>query len=95
MSTPIERPTSQPVLITGGAGFIGTNLAHRLLAPGRACGCSTTSRAPASSSNLDWLRETHGDRVEVEVGDIRDARRGRAGRCAGVGRSSTSPRRWR
>ena len=27
----------RPVLITGGAGFIGTNLAHRLLCDGQPC----------------------------------------------------------
>ena len=35
MSVSLVRPASRPVLITGGAGFIGTNLAHRLLRGGR------------------------------------------------------------
>ena len=38
------------VLITGGCGFIGTNLALERLAKGDRCACSTTARAPAPSA---------------------------------------------
>jgi CDP-paratose 2-epimerase len=61
------------VLITGGCGFVGTNLAHRLLGDGeRVCVFDNLSR-DGVSRNLEWLRATHGDAVKVVVGDTRDA----------------------
>jgi CDP-paratose 2-epimerase len=61
------------VLITGGAGFIGTNLAHRLLSEGRrVCVFDNLSRAGVER-NLEWLQETHGDGLLVRIADIRDA----------------------
>lgn len=63
----------RPVLITGGAGFIGTNVAHRLLSGGeRVLLFDNLSRAGVEQ-NVNWLRETHGDRVQIEVADVRDA----------------------
>jgi CDP-paratose 2-epimerase len=61
-------------LITGGAGFIGTNLAHRLLVNGwEVVILDNLSRAGAER-NAAWLAEQHGDRLRIEVGDILDAR---------------------
>lgn len=60
-------------LITGGCGFVGTNLAHRLLSEGhRVCVFDNLSRAGVQR-NLDWLREQHGDRLIVKLADTRDA----------------------
>ena len=39
---------SDPVLICGGAGFIGTNLASRFSPRALACWCMTTCPEPAS-----------------------------------------------
>lgn len=65
----------RPVLITGGAGFVGTNLADRILRNGgRVIVYDNLSRAGVER-NLEWLRQTHGGRVEIEVADIRDAAR--------------------
>jgi CDP-paratose 2-epimerase len=62
----------RPVLITGGAGFIGCNLAHRLLSRGeRVLVLDNLSRAGVER-NLRWLRDTHGSAVEAEIADIRD-----------------------
>lgn len=62
----------RPVLITGGAGFIGCNLAHRLLSRGdRVLILDNLSRAGVER-NLRWLRDTHGSAVEAEIADIRD-----------------------
>lgn len=59
-------------LITGGAGFIGTNLADRLLSEGRSvCILDNLSRAGVEE-NWAWLRATHGDHVHLERSDIRD-----------------------
>jgi CDP-paratose 2-epimerase len=63
----------RPVLITGGAGFIGTNLAHRLLQDGRPVLLLDNLSRPGVERNLQWLRETHGEGVQIEGADIRDA----------------------
>src|SRR5206468_2429576 len=55
------------VLITGGCGFVGTNLAHRLLENGqRVCVFDNLSREGVSR-NLEWLRATHGDALKVVI----------------------------
>jgi CDP-paratose 2-epimerase len=57
-------------LITGGAGFVGTNLADRLLSQGeRVVVLDDLSRAGVEG-NLAWLRATHPD-VQVVEGDVR------------------------
>ncbi|HEX7967968.1 MAG TPA: NAD-dependent epimerase/dehydratase family protein [Stellaceae bacterium] len=61
------------VLITGGAGFIGANLAHRLAASGQPVLIYDNLSRPGVDRNLAWLRRTHGDAVTVEIADIRDS----------------------
>jgi CDP-paratose 2-epimerase len=63
-----------PVLITGGCGFIGTNLAHRILTSGRPVLLYDNLSRPGVEQNLAWLLQTHGDLVHIEAADIRDAR---------------------
>jgi CDP-paratose 2-epimerase len=60
------------VLITGGAGFIGTNLADRLLASGRSVIVFDNLARPGVDQNLRWLCDRHGNRVHIEVADVRD-----------------------
>ena len=62
-----------PVLITGGAGFVGCNLAHRLCASGQPVVLYDNLSRPGVEQNAAWLRETHGDLVQVKIGDVRDA----------------------
>jgi CDP-paratose 2-epimerase len=63
----------KPFLITGGAGFIGTNVAHRLLSAGqRVIVLDNLSRAGVDE-NARWLSRMHGARVRIEVGDVRDS----------------------
>jgi CDP-paratose 2-epimerase len=59
-------------LVTGGAGFIGTNLADRLLGEGQAVRILDSLARPGVERNLEWLRERHGQRLEVAVADLRD-----------------------
>jgi len=62
-----------PVLITGGAGFIGTNLAHRLLSAGQDVLIFDNLSRPGVEHNVHWLCARHGSRVRVCVADMRDA----------------------
>jgi CDP-paratose 2-epimerase len=63
-----------PVLITGGAGFIGVNLAHRLLSHGYAVRIFDSLSRSGVEENLRWLRDTHPVGLEVYIGDVRDAK---------------------
>ena len=65
--------TSSPVLITGGAGFVGTNLAHRYLSQGVAVRVYDNFSRAGVEQNARWLQDTHGDLVQIESADIRDA----------------------
>jgi len=62
-------------LITGGAGFVGTNLAHRLASSGQGVTVLDNLARAGVEQNLDWLRERHGDQIRVIVGDVRDPAR--------------------
>ena len=70
--TPTRR-RQRPVLITGGSGFVGTNLAHRLCSAGeRVLVYDNLSRAGVEQ-NASWLCETHGDLLQLEDADVRNA----------------------
>ncbi len=59
-------------LITGGAGFIGCNLADRLLAAGQTVVLYDNLSRAGVHHNVDWLRKTHGGRLALRQADIRD-----------------------
>ncbi|WP_407048846.1 SDR family NAD(P)-dependent oxidoreductase [Methyloraptor flagellatus] len=63
----------RPVLITGGAGFIGSNLADRLATDGEHVLILDALARPGVERNLDWLKQRHGDRISFARQDIRDA----------------------
>jgi CDP-paratose 2-epimerase len=65
--------SQRPVLITGGAGFIGTNVAHRLLSAGQDVLIFDNLSRPGVEHNVQWLCMRHGSRVRVCVADMRDA----------------------
>ncbi len=66
--------TEDPVLICGGAGFIGTNLAARLLSSGQRVLILDDLSRCGVEVNLDWLRTRFGSLLEFEMADIRDHR---------------------
>jgi CDP-paratose 2-epimerase len=60
-------------LITGGAGFVGTNLADQIASDGgRVIVFDNLSRAGVED-NLRWLTRRHGAAIDVEIADLRDA----------------------
>jgi CDP-paratose 2-epimerase len=63
-----------PVLITGGAGFIGCNLADRLALRGLRVILFDNLSRPEVSRNLEWLKARHGEQVQLHASDIRDPR---------------------
>jgi CDP-paratose 2-epimerase len=72
----MEPPASgRTVLITGGAGFIGSNLADRLAGEGHRVIVYDALTRPGVEANLAWLQERHGARIEAVIGDIRDGKR--------------------
>jgi CDP-paratose 2-epimerase len=63
----------RPVLITGGCGFIGCNLADALATRGdKVIAFDNLSRAGVRE-NAQWLKSRHGDLVTIVTGDIRDS----------------------
>jgi CDP-paratose 2-epimerase len=64
---------SAPVLITGGAGFIGSALADRLAAEGEHVLVFDSLARPGTEANLAWLRARHSARVDAVIADVRDA----------------------
>ncbi len=69
----LEAAAVEPyTLITGGAGFVGTNLAKRLLEEGKRVLVFDNLSRDGVERNLKWLQDTYGDRMGVYVGDIRN-----------------------
>ncbi len=61
-------------LVTGGAGFLGSNLANDLLADGLHVTVFDSLSRPGSQLNLDWLRGQYGDALSFTKGDVRDSK---------------------
>ena len=64
--------TDGPILVTGGAGFIGSNLADRLAGQGHDFLVYDALARPGVEANLAWLRRRHGARIRPVVADLRD-----------------------
>ena len=60
------------VLITGGAGFIGSNLADRLAGEGCTVTVLDTLARPGVETNLKWLLLRHGGKIRHVSVDVRD-----------------------
>jgi CDP-paratose 2-epimerase len=66
------RGDSRPILITGGAGFIGSNLADRLAREGHEIIVYDALSRPGVERNLAWLNMRHGRLITHVAGDVRD-----------------------
>lgn len=62
----------RPVLVTGGAGFIGCNIADRIAGAGREVLAYDSLARAGVEGNLRWLEERHGSRITRIVADVRD-----------------------
>lgn len=63
-------------LVTGGAGFIGSNYVHRLVERGEKVTVFDNLSRGGARRNLEWLRQCFGENAfNVIVGDVRDGRR--------------------
>ncbi len=68
-----KKAGKKVALITGGAGFIGTNVAERLLRQGESVLIFDNLARPGVERNLEYLCETYGDKVQVEIADMRNS----------------------
>jgi len=68
----MSRPDPRPVLVTGGAGFIGCNIADRLAGEGHQVIIYDSLARPGVERNLLWLEQRHGARIAPVIADIRD-----------------------
>lgn len=66
------RARSGATLITGGAGFVGCNLADRIASEGKPVVIFDSLARPGVERNLRWLKDRWGDRVDAEISDVRD-----------------------
>lgn len=66
------RPSARPVVITGGAGFIGCNLADRLASEQCEVVVFDAMLRPGVVANAEWLKRRHPERIKIVVGDVRD-----------------------
>ncbi len=65
---------TQNYLVTGGAGFIGSNYVARLIQRGEQVTIYDNFSRGGAPRNLQWLKETFGEEsFHVIVGDVRDA----------------------
>lgn len=60
-------------LIIGGAGFVGANLADRLLTAGRRVLLFDNLGRRGVETNLRWLCANHGSQLQVQIDDLRDS----------------------
>ena len=63
---------ARPILVTGGAGFIGCNLADRLAREGHDVMIYDGLTRPGVEHNLAWLKRRHPDRISAVIADVRD-----------------------
>jgi CDP-paratose 2-epimerase len=64
--------TARCTLITGGAGFVGINLAKHLLERGEDVRLFDSLARSGSERNIGWLLDHYGDRIAFMRADVRD-----------------------
>lgn len=74
LSAPSASSGKRPIVVTGGAGFVGSNLAESFLADGKDVVILDNLSRPGVEENLAWLSARYGERVFPMPVDLRDAR---------------------
>lgn len=72
LAAPKVMTGAAPIVITGGSGFIGSNLAESFLREGEDVVILDNLGRPGVDQNLAWLSERHGSRVHPVLADVRD-----------------------
>ncbi|AHM58359.1 NAD-dependent epimerase/dehydratase [Flammeovirgaceae bacterium 311] len=67
-----DSPEEKPVLITGGAGFVGTNMADYLLSQDIPVIIFDNLSRKGVLKNLSWLKAKWKNRVQITIADIRN-----------------------
>ncbi|GAB2762927.1 GDP-mannose 4,6-dehydratase [Salinimicrobium soli] len=62
------------ILITGGAGFIGTNLASRFLSEGKRVMIFDSLFRDGVEENLKWLQSEYGEKLIIQISNINETR---------------------
>ncbi|TDH25249.1 NAD-dependent epimerase/dehydratase family protein [Segetibacter sp. 3557_3] len=62
----------QYTLITGGSGFVGVNLADRLLSEGKKVMVFDNLSRSGVENNLFWLKDKYKQNLQIMIADIRD-----------------------
>ncbi|HVY59611.1 MAG TPA: SDR family NAD(P)-dependent oxidoreductase [Xanthobacteraceae bacterium] len=73
IAKPRPRGPGRRVLVTGGCGFLGCNMAAALATRGQDVVVLDNLSRRGSRENADWLESEHRDRIKIEVADVRDA----------------------
>lgn len=81
LAVPNLATGAAPIVITGGSGFVGSNLANSFLEDGEDVVILDNLARPGVDQNLAWLMERHGKRVHPLLADVRDLRNIEAGLC--------------
>jgi CDP-paratose 2-epimerase len=63
---------TRPILVTGGCGFIGCNIADALAQRGGRVLILDSLARRGVQENAHWLKNRHGARIEIKLADIRD-----------------------
>jgi CDP-paratose 2-epimerase len=72
LTVPNIACNSAPIVVTGGCGFIGSNLADSFLQQGEDVVILDNLCRPGVDQNLAWLMDRHGKRVHPALADVRD-----------------------
>ena len=73
LPTPPILGRKKPILVIGGSGFIGSNVANSFLNDGEEVVVLDNLSRPNVEANLAWLGEEHGTRLRPYIADIRDS----------------------
>jgi CDP-paratose 2-epimerase len=72
LAAPHVMSGAAPIVVTGGSGFIGSNVADSFLRDGEDVIILDNLGRPGVDQNLAWLTERHGARVHPVLADVRD-----------------------